>query len=130
MPIDRASRPWGLWLLIAICATESLLVAVWAVYSIVSVPTAPAGELPTAIALIVVVLVLCAGLVAVTVGLWRGRRWARSGAVTWQVLQGALAIGCFQGFFAEPALGWALLLPAVVAFICALTRPVVAATRR
>jgi hypothetical protein len=50
--------------------------------------------------------------------------------LTWQLLQIAVAIGCFQGVFAVPSLGWALLAPAVVAILLLLSPPVVAATRR
>jgi hypothetical protein len=46
------------------------------------------------------------------------------------VLQIAVAIGCFQGLFARPDIGWALLVPAVLALVLLFTPPVVAATAR
>jgi hypothetical protein len=46
------------------------------------------------------------------------------------VLQVAVAIGCFQGYFARPDIGWVLLVPAVVAVGLLFTPPVMAVTTR
>jgi hypothetical protein len=69
-------------------------------------------------------------VVATFVGLLRRRSWARASALTIQILQLAVAVGCFQGLFARPDLGWALLAPAVVAAVLAVSPPVVRATAR
>ena len=50
--------------------------------------------------------------------------------MTIQILQIAVAVGCFQGLVARPDLGWALLIPAIVAGVLALTPSVVRATVR
>ncbi len=42
----------------------------------------------------------------------------------------AVAVGSFQGLVARPDVGWALLIPAVVAFVLALAPSVVRATAR
>ena len=83
------------------------------------------SEMPGAtVFLVLFALGVAAVLVAGARGLWRGRRWARSPVMTWQLLIGVMAIGWLT---AEPAV-WAmavlasalvvaagLLLPAVVA---------------
>ena len=61
-------------------------------------------------------------------GLWRGRRWARSPVVMWQILLAVLAIGWLT---ADPTL-WAVvvLLVAVVTGVGLLLPSAVAATAR
>ncbi|WFR66507.1 hypothetical protein P9139_17200 [Curtobacterium flaccumfaciens] len=63
---------------------------------------------------------------ALFVGLRNRRPWVRSGIIVWQVLQGALAIGAFQGVFRVPAIGWVLLIPALLGITLVLSRPVTA----
>lgn len=85
---------------------------------------------PSAIALTVLAALAAIWMIAVTVAFWQGQPWSRAAAVTWQVLQGAVAIGAFQGIFAQPAIGWALLAPAVAVLILLMTRSVVDHSRR
>jgi len=40
-----------------------------------------------------------------------------------------IAIGCFQGLYARPDLGWALLVPSVLVIVLLFTRSVIEATR-
>jgi hypothetical protein len=68
----------------------------------------------TAIALIVLVAIGAAGVSAIAVASVRRAPWSRAAAIVWQVLQLSVAVGAFQGLFARPDLGWALLVPAVV----------------
>ena len=56
----------------------------------------------------------------------RGSPWVRGATVVWQVLQIAVAVGAFQGFFARPDIGWLLLVPALAALVLLFTPPVVA----
>lgn len=78
----------------------------------------------TAIALIVLVAVGAAGLSAIAVASVRRAPWSRAAAIVWQVLQLSVAVGAFQGLFARPDLGWALLVPAVVVIGLLLWPPV------
>jgi hypothetical protein len=68
----------------------------------------------TAIALIVLVAIGAAWVGAIAVASVRRAPWSRAAAIVWQVLQLSVAVGAFQGLFARPDLGWALLVPAVV----------------
>jgi hypothetical protein len=69
-------------------------------------------------------------VLATAVATLRGRSWIRGAAVTWQVVQIAIAAGCFQGLYARPDLGWALLVPSIIGILLAISPQVVAATRR
>ena len=128
---DQSSRrPILLIALSVVLAAEAALatgVMVWLVFELLTAT-------PDSFASAVVILLLSAGLAcalwAMVVGLLRRQSWVRGAALTWQLLQIAVAIGCFQGVFAVPSLGWALLIPAVVAILLLMSPPVVAATRR
>lgn len=84
----------------------------------------------SAIAILGLVLLAAAWLVVIAVGALRARSWVRAAALTWQVLQLAVAIGSFQGLFARNDIGWFLLVPAVIVLFLLFTRSVMAATRR
>ncbi|WP_235934288.1 hypothetical protein [Paramicrobacterium chengjingii] len=83
----------------------------------------------SAIALTVLAAVAAIWLIAIVLAFWRGRQWSRAAALTWQVLQIAVAIGAFQGIFAQPTIGWALLLPAIAVIILLMTRSVIEHSR-
>jgi hypothetical protein len=123
-------RPILLLALSVILGAEALLATGVTVWLVIELITAT----PDSFASAVVILLLSAGLAcalwAMAVGLLRRQTWVRGAALTWQLLQIAVAIGCFQGVFAVPSLGWALLIPAVVAILLLMSPPVVSATRR
>lgn len=126
----RPSRPPLLTVLTVILSLETVLVvgvACWLVYELL---TQTPESYPSAVAIVVLVLLAAAWLIATLVGILRRRSWARASALTIQILQLAVAVGCFQGFYARPDVGWALLVPAVVAGILAVSPAVVRATAR
>ena len=128
--MSEGRRPGLLIALAVIIAAECALLAaatVWLVFElIVDVP----ASLASALALTVLTAIATIWLAILTVNTLRGAPWVRGGIVVWQVLQIAVAIGCFQGYFARPDIGWALLIPAIVALVLLFTRPVLAATAR
>jgi len=69
-------------------------------------------------------------LVVIAVGALRAQPWVRAAALTWQVLQLAVAFGSFQGLFSRDDIGWFLLVPAVNVLFLLFTRSVMEATRR
>jgi hypothetical protein len=77
-----------------------------------------------AVALIVLVAIGAAWVSAIAVASARRAPWSRAAAIVWQVLQLSVAVGAFQGLFARPDLGWALLIPAVTVIGLLLWRPV------
>ncbi|GGI47721.1 hypothetical protein BCL57_002434 [Agromyces flavus] len=77
-----------------------------------------------AVALIVLVAIGAAWVSAIAVASAHRAPWSRAAAIVWQVLQLSVAVGAFQGLFARPDLGWALLIPAVTVIGLLLWRPV------
>jgi hypothetical protein len=92
------------------------------------------AEVPTsfasAVGILILVVFAAVWLVFVGVGALHARPWVRAAALTWQVLQLAIAIGSFQGAFARDDIAWFLLVPAVIVIALLFTRSVMAATRR
>jgi len=127
---QQPGRPVLLIVLTVIVALEAVLVGGLAVWLIVELLTQRPESYTSAVALTVLVVLGAVWVVVTAVGLFRLRNWARASALTIQILQLAVAVGCFQGFFARPDLGWALLVPAVVAGVLAVTPSVVRATAR
>ena len=109
---------------------ESLLVTGLAVWLLVELLTVTPESYTTAVAIFVLVVLAAGWLILTLVGILRLRGWARASTVTIQILMLAVAVGSFQGLFARPDVGWALLIPAVVAGVLALTPSVVRATTR
>lgn len=129
LPADRQRSPWVLLLVTLLFAECALLVAA-VVYLVVELIVATPASLASALALAVLTAIAAVWLGVIAANVLRGRAWTRGAAIVWQVLQGAVAIGCFQGIFAQPAIGWLLLVPAVVVLVLLFTPSVVAATSR
>nr|WP_218875220.1 hypothetical protein [Leifsonia naganoensis] len=109
---------------------EAALVTGLAVWLLIDLLTLTPEYLTTAIAIFVLTALAAIWVIVTAVGILRKRAWARASTVTIQILQIAVAVGCFQGLVARPDLGWALLIPAIVAGVLALTPSVVRATVR
>lgn len=99
----------------------------WFLFELVS---ATPTSFTSALAIFVILLIATVFVVALAIGAIRGRAWIRGGAVTWQLVQIAVAIGAFQGVFAQPAIGWCLLVPSLVVLGLLFTPAVAAVTRR
>lgn len=107
---------------------EAGMLIVATVFLVVEVLVASADSLTSAIALTVLTALASAWLVVIAVQSVAGFAWTRSAAIVWQILQLAIAVGSFQGMFAEPGIGWILLLLSLVALVLAFSRPVIDAT--
>lgn len=117
-------------LLVVLLAAECALLAAATIYLVVELLIATPSSFASAVALLGLTAIAAIWLGVITANVLRGRAWTRGAAITWQVLQGAVAIGCFQGIFAQPAIGWLLLIPALVVLVLLFTPTVVAATGR
>jgi hypothetical protein len=109
---------------------ECALLTAATFYLVVELLVATPDSYASAIALTVLSAIAALWLGVIGANVLRGRPWTRGAAVVWQVLQIAVAIGCFQGLFARPDIGWALLVPALVVLVLLFTKPVIAATAR
>ena len=117
-------------LLVVLLFMECALLAGATIYLVIELLTATADSLASAVALTVLTAIAAIWLGVIAANVLRGRAWTRGAAIVWQVLQGAVAIGCFQGMFAQPTVGWLLLVPALVVLVLLFTPPVVAEISR
>ena len=123
-----AGRPALLWVVIVLLAAEFLLVAATAVFLVVELLVARPDSYPSAVAIVVLTVLATVWLGSIVLGALRGRAWIRGAAIVWQVLQFAVGFGSLQGVFADPAIGVALIVPAVAVVGLLLVPSVVAAT--
>ncbi|MEN0102079.1 MAG: hypothetical protein AAGC90_04060 [Curtobacterium sp.] len=129
-PDVHEPRSRAMIVLLVVLALEFAALVVVTVVLLVEVLVSPASSLASGIALTVLTAIAALWLGSMLVGLWHRRAWVRSGIIVWQVMQGALAIGAFQGVFRVPAVGWALLIPALLAITLVLSKSVTSALAR
>lgn len=121
-------RPRALLLLAILLAAEAALLWAAAVWLVLELIMATPTSLASALAILVLVLVAAAWVTATAINSLRRRTWIRGAAVTWQLVQIAVAVGCFQGLYARADLGWALLLPSLAVLALLFLPRVIAAT--
>lgn len=119
-----------MWLLTVVLFAEALAMIILVGVLIVDILTLPAASITSAIALTVLVAIGAVFVSAVAVGALRRRGWIRGGAVIWQLVQLAIAVGAFQGAYAQPAIGWALVAPSILVLVLLFTPSVMSAIRR
>ncbi|MGO3886310.1 MAG: hypothetical protein ACTJHU_08435 [Mycetocola sp.] len=119
-----APGAWKLRALTAILILEALVMVAIVLWLIVDLFTLTPSSYATAIAITVLAAIgaVFIGVIA-TMCLRRHPRF-RGGAVIWQLIQLAIAVGSFQGAFAQPLIGWAILIPSVAALVLSFSRPV------
>ncbi len=123
-------RPAALFFLTGILAAEALVVwavVAWLVYEMLTETPATLGG---AIVITAIAALDPLWVSAIAINTPRHRPWIRAAAITWQLVQGAIAIGFLQGADARPDLAWALLLPSILVFVLLFRRDVIAATTR
>ena len=121
-------RPRALLLLAALLFAEAALLWAAVGWLVLELVTSTPTSLGSAVAILVLVVIAAVWVSAIAINSLRRRTWIRGAAVTWQLVQLAVAVGCFQGLYARADLGWALLVPSL-AVLALLFRPrVIAAT--
>lgn len=97
---------------------EALTVAALALVQMLAILSGDVATVPTALALLVLTLVMGVGVFAFGIGLFRERRWARSGAIVVQILILAVALGEATGqIYGQLGVAIAIALPAAFALI-------------
>ncbi|PJJ71273.1 hypothetical protein CLV46_0815 [Diaminobutyricimonas aerilata] len=124
------ARPKTLITLVILLIAEAAVVASAAVFLLYELVTEPAASVVSAVALVVLAALAAVWLAVLAAATWRRRPWIRGGALVWQVLQLAVAVGSFQGPAPRPDIGWALAIPAVIVLVLLFTPGVLASTRR
>jgi hypothetical protein len=118
------------WALIVLLIGEFLLAAALAMTLLIELLIATPTSFASAVALTVLAFIAAAWIGAIVVGALRGQAWIRGAAIVWQVLQFAIGASAISGTFSTPAIGWPLVVVAVVAFLLLFAKPVVDATSR
>lgn len=122
-------RPVFLVILSALLFAEGALMIVVFAWLLVELITTKPTSIASAIAVLVLAAIGVIWVLIAGVGSLLSKSWMRGAAVSWQLVQAAVAIGCFQGFYAQPALGWALLIPAIAGILLVISPSVTRATR-
>ncbi len=121
-------RPVGLVVAAGLVALEGVFVGVLVARLGLALVTGDTKSLVTSVALFALVAAAAVWVIYVAFSLFKGKRWARSGGVFWQLVQLAVATGSFSGQFGSQAIGWSLIIPSVVVLALLLSKKVVAAT--
>ena len=127
---DAVRRPWTLSALAVMLFVEAGILVAVAGFLFFELVTEVPASYASAVAILGLVMLAAVWLAIVAVNTLRAKPWVRGAALTWQVLQLAIAIGSFQGLFARDDIGWFLLVPALIVLVLLFTRSVMTATRR
>jgi len=124
-----AYRPLGLVAAAILVFLEALVILGIAGYLLLEILGGQSKSIGAALSLFLLVLLGAAWIGFAGRGLLRGRRWARSTAVFWQLVQLAIASASFDGRGANAAIGVGLIVPSVIVLWLMFTKKVVRATR-
>jgi len=127
---DARRRPLLLVILIVVLAAETLLLLGCSLWFGAQFFVEKPNNFVGALLILVITVLATVWLALTTIGTWRMRPWVRGSVLTWQLCQTAVAAGAFQGLYAQPLIGLALLLPALAAGFLLFTPSVIAVTRR
>ncbi|MET0355090.1 MAG: hypothetical protein ABW038_14085 [Plantibacter flavus] len=129
-PNPQGRRHPAVLAFIVLLVAEAFLMIGLSAWFLFELVAATPASFTSALAIFVILLIATAFVTALALGAIRGRSWIRGGAVTWQLVQIAVAVGAFQGAFAQPVIGWFLLLPSLAVLGLLFTPAVAAVTRR
>lgn len=101
-------------LLIALLFAEAALMLAAVMWLVFELLTEQPASFVSAVAILVLTIAAFVFVTAVAIGAVQRRSWIRGAAISWQLMQLAVAVGCFQGIYARPELGWALLAPSLI----------------
>lgn len=99
-----------------IVALEGIGVFVLAGVQVLAIIAGDTAEIASAIALLVLTVILGVGIIVFAVGIVRGQTWGRSGGIVTQVLIFAVGLGAATGAYAHPGIGLLIMLPALAGF--------------
>ena len=121
-------RPIGLILVTILVGLEGLAMGAISARLGLALVFGQTKSLVTSVALFALVAAATVWLFFIAVGLWRGKRWARSAALFWQLIQLSVASASFGGQFGNAAIGWSLIVPSLLVLVLVFTKSVVKAT--
>ena len=128
MDSTKSNKPKALLAIIGIVGLEAAVVLGLAGLLLFEIISGASRSLSTAFALFAMVAAAGAFVAFIAVSLNRGKRWARSAALFWQLVQLSVASASFSGEFANWMIGTALIVPSVSVLALIFRKSVVAAT--
>jgi hypothetical protein len=75
---------------------ESAVLALATIYLVIEIFTTSTASVPSAVAFTILVAVAAIWVGFIAANVLRGRAWIRGAAITWQVLQVVVAVGCLH----------------------------------
>ncbi len=130
MTKNAQKKPAPLIVAASLVMVEGLVVAYFAVQLGIGILMGDSRSFVTAVALFALVAAAAAWVIYAGFSLLKGKRWARSGALFWQLIQLAVAAGSFSGQFGSQAIGWSLILPSIAVLIALFNKQTIAATMK
>jgi len=127
---ENIRKPPLLIVLVGILFLEAAALAATALWFLSRIFFEKAESLGGAVVILIIVALVAVWVTVTAIYTLRARPWVRGAIFTWQVLQIAVAAGAFQGFYAQPSVGYALLVPAVLAVLLLFSPSVLKATTR
>lgn len=121
-------RPFGLILVTILVALEGLAMGAISARLGLALVLGDTKSMVTSVALFALVAAATVWVFFISRGLWRGKRWARSGALFWQLVQLSVASASFSGQFGNAVIGWSLIVPSVLVLALVFSKSVVKAT--
>ena len=128
MTAAKPALPKALKAIIWLIFAEGLVVASLAAVLLADILLGNSRSVPTALALFGMVVAAGAFVIFISWSLRRSKRWARSAALFWQLIQLAIATGSFTGQFGNAAIGLGLIVPSLAVIVLIFRKDVVAAT--
>jgi hypothetical protein len=129
-PAGRMRIPGSLIGLAVVLFLESAALAAVTIWFLVEILTTQVNSVGGSILTLTLAVGATAWIASAAVGALRAQSWVRGAALTWQLCQVAVAVGAFQGIFAQPAVGVAILVPTVAAVVLLFVPPTTEALRR
>jgi hypothetical protein len=127
---ENIRKPPLLFVLAGILFLEATALAAATLWFLSRIFLDQAESLGGAVVILIITAIVTVWVTVTAIYTLRGRPWVRGAIFTWQVLQIAIAAGVFQGFYAQPSVGYALLVPAVLAALLLFSPSVLKATAR
>jgi len=122
--------PGSLIGLAVVLLLESAALAAVTIWFLVEILTTQVNSVGGSILTLSLAVGATAWIASAGVAALRAQPWVRGAALTWQLCQVAVAVGAFQGIFAQPAVGIAILVPTVIALVLLFVPPTTEALRR
>lgn len=127
---ENIRKPPLLFVLVGILFLEAAALTATTLWFLSRIFLDKPESLGGAVVILIIVALVTVWVTVTAIYTLRARPWVRGAIFTWQVLQIAVAAGAFQGFYAQPSVGYALLVPAVLATLLLFSPSVLKATTR